>query len=708
MTSDKEALEQQHQPTGKSAIFSPAPSLTNIGQPQTKLASRLQEGGQLVQKSKLILPTAIWILIVVGGLCFLSLLASLNKSINTLDSLVQQEQARVDINRKDKQEHEASALHSPISDLMSLPAWLSLDRQPFGRPTSGQNGLSTAETSIIITDSGSHRPQTNPFTRPLELLDSSSPFDSILSQLFGQSSSSDQVVPPAQEESKSGAPLIDKIHIDGLTINVNQPATEGDHSHPHPHQHRPHHKAHQDPIRPLSEAEELEKGSGSYNEMMDNMLLSMLKPPVRGPQEVGELSFEPPSDRRPERPIPMSPLAQLHLLPFEPETSVGGPRPHSPLDSSIPPMFGRPQDGQQAHIVIAQFGRPGSNTFNPFREPVRPTPDSNIEEPPRQADIPIRVISNEPDVIQSLELPKFNDESSSTILVKDDLEKASTPMTPDQQKSTSADDEISIKSTTNRVTDLFKMFFGEPKDSLVVRPSSEGPVEITSPPSVTIKVEGPSEDPIVKVPIEPFKGEQEGEGSEEKKDIEQLVDSVIGGMLSLPQMANERAPLKINSSIPILPAIIPVPPVPHAHRVPGPIIPIDKVERPLTNTSSMSQSSPSVSNKTSSATPIRTTLVVGLKADSIPTTTVAPETTTRKSGSSVSIGNTTNVSSSSDGTSASKAPVATTKAASGSPETPKPTTTTPAPTSKKPEKSFFEKADDFFERNISRFRKFLE
>lgn len=47
-------------------------------------------------KSKLILPTAIWVLIIVGGLCFLSLLSSLNKTLGTLDVLVEIEQKNHD------------------------------------------------------------------------------------------------------------------------------------------------------------------------------------------------------------------------------------------------------------------------------------------------------------------------------------------------------------------------------------------------------------------------------------------------------------------------------------------------------------------------------------------------------------------------------------------------------------------------------------
>jgi len=48
----------------------------------------------VTQKAKLILPTAIWILIIVGGLSFLSLMMTLNKSVTTLENLVEIEKVK--------------------------------------------------------------------------------------------------------------------------------------------------------------------------------------------------------------------------------------------------------------------------------------------------------------------------------------------------------------------------------------------------------------------------------------------------------------------------------------------------------------------------------------------------------------------------------------------------------------------------------------
>lgn len=60
-------------------------------------ADRISNGGyysNVAQKGKLILPTALWILLVIGGICFLTLLAMLNKTIGTLDTLVELEQEK--------------------------------------------------------------------------------------------------------------------------------------------------------------------------------------------------------------------------------------------------------------------------------------------------------------------------------------------------------------------------------------------------------------------------------------------------------------------------------------------------------------------------------------------------------------------------------------------------------------------------------------
>lgn len=71
-------------------------------------------------KSKLILPTALWILIIVGGLCFLSLLSSLNKTLGTLDTLIEIEQSEHQNglhNQQRKQEPEHQLYHKHLKEI---------------------------------------------------------------------------------------------------------------------------------------------------------------------------------------------------------------------------------------------------------------------------------------------------------------------------------------------------------------------------------------------------------------------------------------------------------------------------------------------------------------------------------------------------------------------------------------------------------------
>lgn len=72
---------------------------TPFDMPQKTLTSAPGGAGSayyqnVTQKGKLILPTALWVLLIVAGLCFLSLLTTLNKTIGTLDTLVEIEQAK--------------------------------------------------------------------------------------------------------------------------------------------------------------------------------------------------------------------------------------------------------------------------------------------------------------------------------------------------------------------------------------------------------------------------------------------------------------------------------------------------------------------------------------------------------------------------------------------------------------------------------------
>lgn len=70
--------------------------LNDSGAPKAAANANNPHGhyANVAQKSKLILPTALWILLIIAGLYFLTLLASLNRTLSTLDTLVELEQGR--------------------------------------------------------------------------------------------------------------------------------------------------------------------------------------------------------------------------------------------------------------------------------------------------------------------------------------------------------------------------------------------------------------------------------------------------------------------------------------------------------------------------------------------------------------------------------------------------------------------------------------
>lgn len=138
----------------KQAAFQPPNLLTSKASEATSARNESHhENGHssyqsVTQKAKLILPTALWILMVVAGLCFLSLLSSLNKSISTLDTLVEIEQENAKHAQHEHEHPGRSHAHaerlgsSPMThpddvesgaslrtktSWLSLPSWTSLE-----------------------------------------------------------------------------------------------------------------------------------------------------------------------------------------------------------------------------------------------------------------------------------------------------------------------------------------------------------------------------------------------------------------------------------------------------------------------------------------------------------------------------------------------------------------------------------------------------
>lgn len=94
----------------------------------------------LPAKSKIILPTAIWIIIVLAGICFLTLLGSLNRTMKTLDTFAELEieNSKLAKDLKEKNEALKAKIEHPSGDHILASSWL---RPKFGWPSMGSNSV---------------------------------------------------------------------------------------------------------------------------------------------------------------------------------------------------------------------------------------------------------------------------------------------------------------------------------------------------------------------------------------------------------------------------------------------------------------------------------------------------------------------------------------------------------------------------------------
>lgn len=116
----------------------------------------------LPAKGKLILPTAIWVVIILAGICFLSLMGSLTKTMKTLDTLVELEleSSRHAKERAPKSGHDVAPIKEPlVLDRDTQASWL--------RPKSDSSWLfnsakiakrpSEASSSVLYSDDDSEK-----------------------------------------------------------------------------------------------------------------------------------------------------------------------------------------------------------------------------------------------------------------------------------------------------------------------------------------------------------------------------------------------------------------------------------------------------------------------------------------------------------------------------------------------------------------------
>lgn len=650
----------------KPATF--APSLTSKQRPLDCGASEspnsIPSGGyyqNVTQKGKLILPTAIWILIVVGGLCFLGLLSSLNKTMSTLDTLVEIEQANAKLNKETHHNHHHNNHRvAPLSDeqvsrddkdmmtpeelsnWLAFPSWASLERKP-SAPASARSARSDEEEGFkslidqVIRSTGMN-PADGPISGKIAIIGIGDPNDaneedkmleSVMNDLmranagpqasgFNDRAKTQVESPPKEQPQPTGGTVI-TANIDKLSININAPPTqepaEVHHEFEHPKKERK--KAHQH----QSGLKKHHGQMGSLDQSIDSLMENLMNPSALGDSrkepssELAEILFPPPMNHpapymmhfnhigehqagsrphqmlrhhryhsRPHRPL--SPFPNL-FIPIDPV-----PQPHSPLDSSIPPMFGRPQ---MSRVVIALGDEEGKPTVanehlmttlkpvqggQPESSPVNSpldfdlTPQASKPMPPRlrldsSKEVPIFGLQNNAELgsladslIQAMQNAQHERSSGSN---KDNVESLvfinGEPLVSDNQLSQSVTEDLKRDKSGklhNHVNDLFQLFFGPPPDSkLVVAPQISPPKfqEIKRAPSEGEKKENvselfgelKSEHKADKQPEgEPINNESLDSKDGAPPDVEHLVDNLLGSMFALPQMGSAQEPLKID------------------------------------------------------------------------------------------------------------------------------------------------------------------
>lgn len=460
----------------KEAAFSP--SLTSNSHCGSSTNANRTNYQNVVQKGKLILPTALWILIVVGGICFLGLLSSLNKTMSTLDTLVEIEQANAVYNKNDYLNHHHHQRHrqrepsspkanptepsddeaAPTSDekdWFSFPKWASLERKPTEKSESKARSMtgksmdkSMDKSSLVEGDDDSlnsiiekalqasamnEGPIEGKITvigiggnadqNPNDAMKESKILNSMISDLFAgnaglfpnQGLINQPIKPMKVEASNSKAePATSGIsvtaNIDKLNININT-AADDDERGEDDHQLGMIEKSNKKERRKKLAKENQEN---ELSQSIDNLVADLLGrnngPSNHEEQRFGHHHRQPvnPFHMIPLRPHPIAPYLmhldgsldkhslddnkpQFHgiirpdrfhprhrpilpiselMVPFEPM-----PQPHSPLDSSIPPMFGRPM----SRLVIKLSGsdEAGERPLPPINSPT----DDNLKPP---------------------------------------------------------------------------------------------------------------------------------------------------------------------------------------------------------------------------------------------------------------------------------------------------------------------------------------
>lgn len=526
-------------------------------------------------KSKLILPTALWVLIIVGGLCFLSLLSSLNKTLGTLDTLIETEQSEHD--RRDGQhnherhlshghdhEHELNHKHLreipsklrdheflPVAEKLqasgsegslswlSFPNWASLEpiatsgeEMPDYLESGEENMANSILENAIKSINGKHHDGLMPIGGSIIIASSGSPDDERLDERGPQrgflSSIFDQFL---------GSP---QGPMSGL-----------------PPQTRPFMHEQIERLPSFGRSPMFRPNKEPNNEApLINANIDKINININTPKDQGFEIREPLN-------VPLKSVAPHH----------SGLQPNSPYELSIPksytedemaeslaqslfkamesanPDFAKPELSQEQIKPLAPISHqifPLSHIHHSssFLEPaLEPTPASvpTLIPESNQETVPIFASMTMPP--KPLPLP-FGD---SIVFINGE------PLISDKNEDTQVP--LIKAKDRNQVNDLFNLFFGPPPDSKLVVAQSQmiEPIKpvIRAPPPVKDEFSGsPLEQPIK---VSKVSTEKLIEGDERKKEefepFDQELSEIFGQMLSLPQFGGQSSPQHVNPII---------------------------------------------------------------------------------------------------------------------------------------------------------------
>lgn len=520
----------------------------------------------VAQKGKLYLPKALWVLLIIGGLCFLALMSSLNKSMNSLDTLIELEREQIR-----GQKHSASHQHLDEHQITDKSNRFKLKSESESWPEMADSAALQSEPGeefgslksmldrIFKIDNLNENPDAHVerqfiISSNMQPFGFDSPIDTI-AKMMGEKPELDL------DEKSKDSPMI-SAHIDKVNININPPQD------PTPA------VAPQLPFAARPEAQ-LINDLPLVKQDLDEEIAKLLKLAISNPvaAQYHPASFHH-SELAPENLSPegvQSPFKAIKILPFKqlfgPMNVVDSPQ-VGELNNIIPPMFGRPKTAK----FIAPFAK-DLPPVEPPKVPELPLPGKFMLSPAANPSPYELIIPHKPEVqpefkldlgqnlLDDLMLPgkPFGEDqlgdNKRIVIIKTQL-----PMADSEFPKLGGELEPDMKNgeDTNQVKELFNMFFGPPPDSkLVVAPTESQPI-ITEPKPV--KVEDLKIEPAIELSdsFKDTKVDQDKsqslsepllESEDGQKEVEHMIEGLFGTMFSLPQMGQEQNPVKVQSGL---------------------------------------------------------------------------------------------------------------------------------------------------------------